>query len=366
MRCSFAIITVAVASFASAAFGQEAAPDWATSFAPDALKTTIGVQEQGLLVVGVGSDSAEATAALRSGLDRAAVAPMIMDQSALGDVASLDDPAIVAKAAHLPVARVVVVRVYPGSGGGPATAVVSVYQKEGAAVGGFAVKRGEVLAAMPAAVAASGARQSAMEAASNVGSTKQADRTAAIRSYESKYIGFNGLILIGAQGQMAGFSFPYQGRDQTSLEMQDFYNIVGRADLGDSYHTRLITRRSLIWGGWGAVVVGTVLALLPLKDLGKTDSEGNDVDPDFTLMYVGAGVAGVGFLAGMIGTFIDPNPVDSKQVVGLAKAYNRKLREDLGLGDDYRSGDNGEALSLHFGVSPLRDGAAGTIGGTFR
>ena len=103
-----------------------AADDWAPAFPDDAVASHFPGKALKLVVVAAGEageDRDAALSALTAAVEAAETVDLVMDAGALGDVAALDDAAIVGKAQALPVDRVVVLRVFPAKSG--STAAVS-------------------------------------------------------------------------------------------------------------------------------------------------------------------------------------------------------------------------------------------------
>lgn len=125
------------------------AGSWDGAFPPAAAESHVG-DDQPVIVVAADAKAAGAADALRAALT-AGGSPLVMDESAAGNIAGKGDSEIAAAAGNLPVERIVIVRVFPGQGG--ETAVVSVFQKSGAAAGSFSVASGKVLASKGAGAA---------------------------------------------------------------------------------------------------------------------------------------------------------------------------------------------------------------------
>ena len=150
--CGAALVAGAVLLAPGAAW----AADWSGTFPADAVDTHLEGSDLKLVVV-AGGDTTEdltaATAALADALRNAGKVQVVMDGSAIGDTAGLDDKTIVGKAENLPADQVVIVRVFPGKGD-QFSAVVTAYAKDGSAKGGFSASTDKPLSSKAGAAGA--------------------------------------------------------------------------------------------------------------------------------------------------------------------------------------------------------------------
>jgi hypothetical protein len=118
--------------------------------------------------------------------------------------------------------------------------------------------------------------------------------------------------------------FPFQGELKTRLEPVEFYRLVGRTDLVESYRRRHAMMIGLYWGG-GALAIGS--AVLGLAAL---DSE----QGTFSRLQSAALVAFSGGLVAIAaGRWLQgaPQPISENEAKSLAEQYNLRLRRQLGL-----------------------------------
>lgn len=120
---------------------------WAITFVPGRLLANAAPPIPLVVVVPAGGDpeSVPAARAFIAGLRRERQVQLVMDSAALGDLAALDDRAIVERAQGLPVAAVAVVRTFAGDAG-RSTAVVTIYSKAAATLAALSGERGVPLA----------------------------------------------------------------------------------------------------------------------------------------------------------------------------------------------------------------------------
>ena len=133
LRLMMCLLGLALAS------GEVFAADWTKTLPPDAVQGYVVGQGQRIVVVAAGGEAVDreaATASLITSLRGGPAVSLVMDDASLGDVSALDDATIVQKAKNLPVDQVHVVRVFP-AGGGVMSVVVTMYDKQGAVLGGF-------------------------------------------------------------------------------------------------------------------------------------------------------------------------------------------------------------------------------------
>lgn len=330
---------------------------WQKSFAGDAVATYLREGDKSVLVVAGGEKSADLTdaaAALVASLRAHKPALVVMTGEALGNVAALDDEAIAKKAGHLPVGLIAILRVFPGD---QPAAVVSFLDKAGTAVAALSVVRGAALARGSKSQGTAGAGVSTAAAdtiarihdekrGENGGSKSAAsgdpDADAAARSeeYAENYVGFQGWIGMNQYGQVVrSFSTIYQGTIHKPLGLGQFYEHIGRKDLADSVQTRGRVRGGLFIGGtvlmigslyflkgvFGsscAGVVGADAQKACVKDRDQTQSDG--------LKNTGI-MFGAGMVVMFAGLFVSPNPMSEEETYALGGAYNRAMREKLGL-----------------------------------
>ncbi|MBK9368044.1 MAG: hypothetical protein IPN01_17295 [Deltaproteobacteria bacterium] len=219
------------------ASGEVFAADWTKTLPPDAVQGYVVGQGQRIVVVAAGGEAVDreaATASLITSLRGGPAVSLVMDDASLGDVSALDDAAIVQKAKNLPVDQVHVVRVFP-AGGGAMSVVVTMYDKQGAVLGGFNADT-----AAPLKPAGGGAQSgvSAVTAAavSTTNLKTGADLEASMKEFKEKFIWVEQVKF--ANTQTGGVYDQYtlkRGEYGETLLVEDFFTIVGREDLAQSH-----------------------------------------------------------------------------------------------------------------------------------
>jgi hypothetical protein len=321
-----AVVTIAILTVTLPAYADE----WKQTFVPPSVETYLEGEDLKIIVVAAGEDPgglAEATLALEVALRAGSKVNLVMNAEALGDVKTLDDQAVVAKAADLPVAIVAIIRVFPS--GDSATAVVTFYDKQGKVIIAFTAQRGTPLAAR--SIEASAGKGVDTRAAKTVGKVLKEQKTAgagAIEEYQKKYLWFaEGAAVHPYTGRvMATWSILYRGKYKQPIEWEDFYNTVGRKDLADEYNSGVTIRTWLVIGGIVVGLAGTGLMFIPLFSAGE-----EQFDEDLKWMYIGGGVMLVGSLVALFGAYYDPQPVGASEARRLADEYNQRLMNELGL-----------------------------------
>jgi hypothetical protein len=312
------------------------AQSWADSFPPAAAGSWISVPDSGVIVVPAGAPTADltaATAALSAALRTSGRAKLVMDAAALGDVSALDDAAIVKRTGHLPVDEVIVVRVFAGAA---ATAVVSHYGKDGGSRGGYSAVAGLAIAARTGSGA--GVGESAARALAQA--SAETAKPPAEGSYDDLYVDFVDVITVTTNKYGSSVSTgiqPVQGKYKKPLPGATFYDTVERPDLAASY------RRTIGWK-WGLGISGALVGLggLTYMVYGITDSvgvcsrsqlgaalggDGSGCHQDSTTpLIVGGSAATAGFIALLVGVYLDPHPVDAPGARRIADEYNQRLR----------------------------------------
>jgi hypothetical protein len=113
---------------------------------------------------------------------------------------------------------------------------------------------------------------------------------------------------------------PVRGKFRHATKYVDFFRLVGRQDLAEQYQQRRIVGETFYWGGLAAFAGGAVLAVLDLKDFNFN-----------TRGKVGAGLAVGGLVSMMIGGRVERIAVSEEDALQMTKAYNEKLRLELGV-----------------------------------
>ena len=355
------------------ASGEVFAADWTKTLPPDAVQGYVVGQGQRIVVVAAGGEAVDreaATASLITSLRGGPAVSLVMDDASLGDVSALDDAAIVQKAKNLPVDQVHVVRVFP-AGGGAMSVVVTMYDKQGAVLGGFNADT-----AAPLKPAGGGAQSgvSAVTAAavSTTNLKTGADLEASMKEFKEKFIWVEQVKF--ANTQTGGVYDQYtlkRGEYGETLLVEDFFTIVGRDDLAQSHleYVRLAKRgRGLAGAGIGAVgALGMAHASLIAPCVTGSDYFGDDPatcrqnvakfkrNANVILGTVGVVTLGWGLSDIARAKQIDrPTP---PEVLKLADEYNEQLQQELGIPD---SAFKPQSYSLT--VTPTAWAAPGNVG----
>lgn len=119
---------------------------------------------------------------------------------------------------------------------------------------------------------------------------------------------------------------PLRGVQRERLSPENFYLIVGRADLADAYNRRSRKRKILMIGGTLTAVGGAVL----LGAAGVTEMEGSSEDAA-KLAIAGTTAFLLGGVVAYVGIMTYPHPVGESEQRLMAYEYNRRLRKQLRL-----------------------------------
>jgi len=368
MRSSTALFSVilGLSLFSAPAF----AGVWEDTFAVEAVDSWMDGEGLSLVLVNAGADEAlaEAGTALAAALRETSSVKVVMDASALGDVSALGDAEIVEKAASLPVDQIAVLRVFP-AGEGQSSAVVTLYDKSGAAVGGFSANSGEPLGAKEA--------DTASAAASAVSAVTQTDTDlkAQIDEYLDRRVWFQGMAGIDSgTGQVVStWSVPYKGRYQEKMTKPELYEYVGADEALAFYKKRLKTRRIMGFSSLGILAVGSIYHLQNYEDpferysnYDAISAANADVARKVVPLYV---IGGLGLL---IPPFISLDKTEQSERYQMVDEFNKELRVELGLPEDLNeirhllpNETDYSAPTVMFGVAPLEGGAAAGVHVTF-
>jgi len=357
------------------ASGDEAASDasgvsgWATSFQVSALPDAL--TERKLLVVAAGGRLNEAGAAaefLRQSLEQAG-APLVMDQSNLGDVTDLSDQAIVETAGELPVEAILVVRVF-GGGNGP-NAVVSGYTPEGEALAGFNVRRGEALETDDTQGATQGISQETVDA---IESTAESDDDHGGKSQKGRY-SLNTYSTWRLTDEKKGDWY----------EGAAIYRQLDRPGLASTYETNRRRQRTTRWIGIGSGAAGLATAGVGLvmlqsaanrtyeypeceqyelnkveqscrADKRRTETPG-PIQHGRIITATGGVVAVVGAAVAGISLYADPHPLSASE---MRQLIDRRQKNSEGKNSsEETAGRRGPGLS--WSVTPTDAGLQGIL-----
>jgi len=323
-----------------AATGPARAAEWDSTFSSDRVAAYLTGQMKSIAVVAAGErnrDLEQATAALASALRQTGKTDLVMDDRGLGNVARLDDAAIVARCAKLPVTTVAVVRIFSGEASAPPTTVVTFYDKKSEVTAALSAQRGVPLNAPAAAGSAGeGVPGDAANAVTSLTKNISGTQAQAREKFEKEVVWFEDMVAVdGSSGAVvSSWSNVYQGKYKKPLEGAEFYEKIGRPDLAEQFRSSDAVRSAFVMPGAAVAVLGLTAMLASPFVLLVGDSVVNE-ETKMTLMLGGllggGGVAAAGAVLGMIGGFINPHPVDPTQARELADNYNKKLATELGL-----------------------------------
>lgn len=357
------------------------AADWSATFPADAVDSHLDGSDLKLVVVAGGAtadDLTAATGALADALRNAGRVQVVMDATAIGDTAGLDDKAIVAKAGNLPVDQVVIVRVFPGKAGA-SSAVVTAYAKDGAAKGGFSAGTDAPLAAK----AGGGGAKVGMDPGAAVSAVTRGgndELQGKFDEYMERRVWFQGMAAVSAQtgAVMSTWSVPYKGKYQEPLAGAKFYDYVGEDEIAKTVRTRRWIRGGVGLASTGLMVGGLWGLLAGIEDSPSDDcwmeddpedeadceDDYDDDQEEYAKKMRNLGIlSGIGFVGIYVPLFIKADPTPVSERYRMADEYNRKLREELGLPDDlggFKSGtDYGVRVGL--GASAGADGASASF-----
>jgi hypothetical protein len=318
-----------------------AAAEWDNTFSSDRVAAYVNAQMKSVAVVAAGErnrDLEQAASALTSALRRSGKTDLVMDDRGLGNVTRLDDAAIVARCAKLPVTTVAVVRIFEGEKSAPPTTVVTFYDKQSEVTAALSAKRGEPLDAPTAGSAGEGVSNDAASAVTSLTKNISGTQAQAREKFEKEAVWFEDMVAVdGSSGAVvSSWSNVYQGKYKKPLGGAEFYEVVGRPDLAEQYRSSDAVRSAFIVPGGAIALLGLVaMTASPFALL-----IGDDVATDDTKMTVmlggligGGGVALAGALVGSVGAMVNPHPVKPTEARELADNFNKKLARDLGLSE---------------------------------
>jgi hypothetical protein len=319
--------------------GWAEANEWRRSF--DVKRVDQHLKHDGwrLLVARAGASHREldrCAEALLSALRHSARVKLVMDDKPLGRVIGLDDRQLVRLAAGIPVDGVVTVRVFSQPVGPPA-AVVALYDKEGQALAGFTVVRGQSVpgpASRPSR-GVSAETTNAVKTSIQQSDDDGSDKKVALARYNKRYVRYNrewGPSIFTTEWKVPG----WVGDSGHPLEGDHFYEYVGRADLAASYRRWKWIKYGLV-ATCGVITLGSVVggivisASAPsiLEDEAKHKGWKNGGMALALTGGLGGPLLGVAIIA-----FLDPHPVREMERLRLTRRHNRRLQRDLGLKDE--------------------------------
>jgi hypothetical protein len=115
---------------------------------------------------------------------------------------------------------------------------------------------------------------------------------------------------------------PVRGKFRYATRYDDFFRVLGRADLAAQHDQHALISGIFFWSGAAVFVAGGVLLFTGLREGGFP-----------TRAKVGVGLMLGGLIENGIGGAIQPPVLSEADAVALASEYNRRLRLHLGLTD---------------------------------
>jgi hypothetical protein len=308
-RAPLLLSLLAVLAVTAAAGPLRAAPaaDWSAAFAPAAVAANLPSGVNSYIVVGAGPVSPDlhgAATAMEGALRKSGRAGLVMNAAGLGSVEALDDAAIVGRCAALPVAWIAVVRVFAGPSEAQPQVVVTLYDKKAQVRSAFSGSAGPPAANTAAPAEGLGVSPAAVAGVSDVVRATGGDGNAGREKYDREF-----LSMIDNGDSVLAF----QGKYRRPVELPEFYRLIGRADLAESYEGK----RNLKWllgvGGLATLGIGFAMA---------ADDPGA---PALVVVTLGATAATVGVVL--------PNGVGDQlpAVRESVERYNQGLKKKLEL-----------------------------------
>jgi hypothetical protein len=173
---------------------------------------------------------------------------------------------------------------------------------------------------------------------------EQRARDDAEYKFRQEAISFGSELAMWSNGKttaVGSITVAYQGDMKRRLKATEFYNLVGRADLAESYDRRVAIGWTGIIGGGVASLAGAYLYAEHAFGISDCDFSSPNYDAceaDFEAQgapYKTAGMVlmGGGLVAMFVGMYYwyNRNPVDESEVYSLAAEHNSKLRTKYGL-----------------------------------
>lgn len=348
---SFRALVLAALLLPSAALA--ATGSWSDALPADAVASHFEGSKLRVVVVPAGTGATDAAAALSASVRKAPSVQVAMGSESLGDVSSLDDAAIVAKAKALPVDLVAVVRVFDGKEGAK-SAVVTLYTPQGATVSAFSAGTDAPLAAKNTAGAGVGGTAGAV--LGDVLAGTNADRETRIKQFEERGIWMQGYAAVdSSSGRVVStWSVPMKGKYGEALVGREFYEYVGKPDLAALYKKRQTTRNIIAASSAVVLAGGAAYWGLSLQETAATykgqgspcweflDQDYNATDEfrsckkeidahNAAVTLVGGSLVGVGSVGLMVPLFMSPHPIKPNERSRLVDEYNQALVKELGL-----------------------------------
>lgn len=352
--------------------GEAFAADWTKTLPQNAVQGYVVGQGQRIVVVAAGGEAVDreaATAALITALRGGPAVSLVMDDASLGDVSALDDATIVQKAKNLPVDQVHVVRVFP-AGGGVMSVVVTMYDKQGAVLGGF---NADTAAPLKAAGGGTQSGVSAVTAAavSTTNLKTGADLEASMKEFRESFVWVEEVKIAYSTGGVSSQHNLKRGEYGEPLTRVEFFNVIGREDLAElEAEANKLATVAIGYGLLAGFLIPTA-SMAPLLFLIPCDQSGGVFGDDRasctqnrklvgTSVIVAMGVGGVASGVKASRTVKKGRSLDlptNPEMLKLADEYNEQLQQELGIPD---SAFKPQSYSLT--VTPTAWAAPGNVG----
>ena len=275
---------------------------------------------------------------------------LVMDDSVLGNTASMSDKDVVTRVAHLPIDRVIIVRVFGE------TAVVTAYDLEGTAVAGISVESqaasSKVSEPEPASEpepsqaqapaqqepadnkadrASEGTPSDTWAVVGEIAEEAEEDAEITINAWERMRVRVVTVTTLNQYGSVMGVGAQFF-KGAELVKGRDVWTAIDRHDLAEQYDKRKSNKIKGLVGASSAVLVGGVMMLPYALDPPCASSTGDFCrrhEPVTPVFVMGAIVASSGVIALMILPFYRPHPVSLYEAIKLYEGYNKKLERRL-------------------------------------
>ena len=305
------------------------------------------------------AEARSAADALTAALRQDGRAKLVMGDEALGPLGGLSDEQVLAKAKSTVADLFLVVRVFANSTGQPATAVATFYDRAGKVLSALTASAGTPLVARAGEGAAQGVNRAALSSVADL--QKDAPTDESRKRYDDNFVSFQDVAGVNRYGMVVStWQIPTQGKFRRPLEGADFYDHVGRADLGGQFRSRNARRWALFGVGLGAQILSVPLLTVGVVNgyCAKKSSQSFEcLESDYTGLILGGVLFTAGTIVELVGLATDPHPVDPPERRALADTYNQKLRTDNGLPPETSRAAPASAPRVDVGAYVNRSGA---------
>lgn len=167
-----------------------------------------------------------------------------------------------------------------------------------------------------------------------------------IAAYERQSVGVRTIVPLALDGKTVDRAAKpawdaFQGPDNRPIDERTFFRVVGREDLIRRYDHKLAVKSTLKVTGGIAIATGltwSALTLLAHARTGGSVSCNNPCTdggtwPGWISPLPGLALAAVGLVPYLIGSAIDPTPIDAQEAGTLARQHDSQLKAALGLWD---------------------------------